>query len=93
LWSTTFTLDKLDDKLSTMTLIHTLPEDYNLFVSSLLLKDNLNKAAVQIVFVCKNNQYRCQYISWLRIMKTQLTIFFAHKVLELPLGNCAVWFL
>ena len=44
--STAFTLDKLDDKLGAMALIRALPEDYNLFVSSLLLKDNLNKAAV-----------------------------------------------
>ena len=45
-------MDKLDDKLGAMGLIQALPEDYNLFVSSLLLKDDLDKAAVQIAFVC-----------------------------------------
>jgi len=41
--STAFTLDKLDDELSAMALIQALSEDYNLFVSSLLLKDDLDK--------------------------------------------------
>jgi len=56
--STAFTLDKLDDKLSTMALIQALPEDYNSFVLSLLLKDDLDKAVVQIAFVRKDNQHR-----------------------------------
>jgi len=41
-----------------MVLIRALPEDYNSFVSSLLLKDNLDKAAVQIAFVREDNQRR-----------------------------------
>jgi len=41
-----------------MALIRALPEDYNLFVSSLSLKDDLDKAAVQIVFVREDNQRR-----------------------------------
>jgi len=51
LWSIGFTLDKLDDELATMALIRALPDDYNLFVSSLLLKDDLDKITVQNVFV------------------------------------------
>jgi len=49
--TTAFTLDKLDNELGAMALIRALPEDYNSFVSSLLLKDDLDKAAVQIAFV------------------------------------------
>ena len=56
--STTFTLDKLDDELGAMALIRALPDDYNSFVSSLLLKDDLDKAAVQIAFVREDNQRR-----------------------------------
>ena len=52
--STAFTLDKLDDQLGAMVLIRALPDDYNSFVSSLLLKDDLDKAAVQIAFVCED---------------------------------------
>jgi hypothetical protein len=39
--SNNVTLDKLDDKLGSMMLIRALPDDYNGFVSSLLLKDDL----------------------------------------------------
>jgi len=53
-----FTLDKLDDELASMTLIQALPDDYNLFVSSLLLKDNLDKMTVQNAFVREDNQCR-----------------------------------
>ena len=41
-----------------MTLIRALPDDYNGFVSSLLLKDDLDKAAVQNAFVREDNQRR-----------------------------------
>src|SRR5467141_1473569 len=41
-----------------MALIRALPEDYNSFVSSLLLKDDLDKAAVQIACVREDNQRR-----------------------------------
>ena len=54
--STGFTLDQLDDELASMTLIRALPDDYNAFVSSLLLKDDLDKIAVQNAFVCEDNQ-------------------------------------
>jgi hypothetical protein len=57
--STGFTLDKLDDELASMTLICALPDDYNSFVSSLLLKDDLDKAAVQNAFVREDNQRKC----------------------------------
>ena len=59
--STGFTLDQLDDELASMTLIQALPDDYNAFVSSLLLKDDLDKIAVQNAFVREDNQRkRCQ---------------------------------
>jgi len=51
-----FTLDKLDDELASMTLIRALPNDYNSFISSLLLKDDLDKVAVQNVFVHEDNK-------------------------------------
>jgi len=54
--STGFTLDQLDDELASMTLIRALPDDYNAFVSSLLLKDDLDKIAVQNAFVREDNQ-------------------------------------
>jgi len=44
--STAFTLDKLDDELGAMALIRALPDDYNSFVSSVLLKDDLDKACL-----------------------------------------------
>jgi hypothetical protein len=39
-----------------MTLIRALPDDYNAFVSSLLLKDDLDKISVQNAFVREDNQ-------------------------------------
>ena len=56
--STGFTLDKLDDELASMMLIRALPDDYNGFVSSLLLKDDLDKFSVQNVFVREDTQRR-----------------------------------
>ena len=56
--SSTFTLDKLDNERGAMALIHTLPDNYNSFGSSLLLKDDLDKAVVQITFVREDNQHR-----------------------------------
>jgi len=56
--STAFILDKLDDKHGAMSLIQALPEYYNSFVSSLLLKDDLDKAAVKIAFVREDNKRR-----------------------------------
>src|SRR5258708_7963201 len=54
-----FTLDKLDDELASMTLIRALSENYNLFVSFLLLKDDLEKITVQNAFIREDNQCRC----------------------------------
>ena len=51
-------MDKLGDELGAMALIRALPEDYNSFVSSILLKDDLDKAAVQIAFMREDNQCR-----------------------------------
>jgi len=45
-----FSLDKLDNQLGAMVLIRALSENYKSCVSSVLLKNNLDKAAVQIVF-------------------------------------------
>ena len=53
-----FTLDKLDDELASMTLIRALPDDYNAFVSSLLLQDDLDKVSVQNAFVREDHQRR-----------------------------------
>ena len=59
--STGFTQDQLDNELASMMLIQALPDDYNAFVSSLLLKDDLDKIAVQNAFVCEDNQRKhCQ---------------------------------
>jgi hypothetical protein len=55
---TAFTLDLLDDELASMTLIRALPEEYNSFVSSLLLKDDLDKISVQNAFVREDTQRR-----------------------------------
>jgi hypothetical protein len=41
-----FTLAQLDAELASMALIRALPEDYNTFVSSLLLQDKLEKATI-----------------------------------------------
>jgi len=54
-----FTLNKLDDELASMMLIQALPDDYNSFVLSLLLKDDLDKMTVQNAFVREDNQRRC----------------------------------
>jgi hypothetical protein len=53
-----FTLDKLDDELASMTLIRALPDDYNAFVLSLLLQDDLDKFSVQNAFVREDFQRR-----------------------------------
>ena len=58
LQSSAFTLDKLDDELGPMALIRTLPDNYNLFVSSLLLKDGLDKAVVQIAKITSTDVAR-----------------------------------
>ncbi|PFH44982.1 hypothetical protein AMATHDRAFT_164154 [Amanita thiersii Skay4041] len=51
-----FTLDSLDSELASMTLIRALPEEYNSFVSSLLLKDNLDKDTIKQSFVTEEIQ-------------------------------------
>ncbi len=56
--STGFTLDKLDNELASMTLIRALPDDYNAFVSSLLLRDDLDQIAVQNAFIREDHQRR-----------------------------------
>ena len=45
-----FTLDKLDEELLCMTMVRALPEDYNHFVSSLMLRDNLDKSSITQAF-------------------------------------------
>src|SRR3981189_656743 len=46
-----FTLEKLDEELACMSLIRSLPEEYNNFTSSLLLLDSLDKTKLQTAFV------------------------------------------
>ena len=46
-----FTLEKLDEELTCMSLIRSLPEEYNNFTSSLLLLDSLDKTKLQTAFV------------------------------------------
>ena len=41
-----FTLDKLDEELLCMAMVRALPEDYSHFVSSLMLRDNLDKSTI-----------------------------------------------
>ena len=48
----------ITDELASMTLIRALPDNYNAFLSSLLLKDDLDKAAVQNAFAHEDNQCR-----------------------------------
>ena len=48
----------LDDELASMTLIRALPDDYNGFISSLLLKDKLDKSTVQSAFITQEIQQR-----------------------------------
>jgi hypothetical protein len=54
----TFTLDMLDDKLASMALIRSLPEEYSGFTSSLLLMDKLGKTTVHQAFVTEDLQRR-----------------------------------
>jgi len=51
-----FTLEKLDEELASMACIRALPQDYGSFISSLLLKDTLDKAAVYQAFVTEEIQ-------------------------------------
>jgi hypothetical protein len=45
-----FSLDDLDNELLCMTMIRALPEDYNHFVSSLMLRDKLDKSSITHAF-------------------------------------------
>ena len=45
-------INQVDDALHHIRNLRALPDDYNSFVSSLLLKDNLDKTVIQNVFVC-----------------------------------------
>ena len=56
---TSFSLEQLDKELAAMVLIRALPEEYNTFVSSLLLLDKLDKKTVQDVFITEEIQ-RCR---------------------------------
>ena len=47
----TFSLKDLDDELVCMALIHSLPEEYSHFTSSLLLLDTLDKNKLQSTFM------------------------------------------
>jgi len=54
-----FILKKLDEELASMACIRALSEDYGSFISSLLLKDTLDKAAVHQAFVTEEIQCCC----------------------------------
>ena len=51
-----FTLDMLDEELFCMTMIRSLPEDYNNLVTSLLLKGTLDKNTIIQAFQTEENQ-------------------------------------
>jgi len=53
-----FSITQLDDELASMAMIRALPEEFSGFSSSLLLKDNLDKATVQQAFVTEETQRR-----------------------------------
>ncbi|KNZ80298.1 hypothetical protein J132_06414 [Termitomyces sp. J132] len=59
LHSKDFDIAKLDNELASMTLIRVLPDDFSAFVSTLLLKDNLDKAKVHQAFVTEETQCCC----------------------------------
>jgi hypothetical protein len=51
-----FTLTQLDEELFCMTMIRSLPEDYNNLVTSLLLKGSLDKDTIIQAFQTEENQ-------------------------------------
>jgi hypothetical protein len=51
-----FDLKSLDEKLACMCLIRALPDNYSAFISSLLLKDKLDKSTIHQAFVTKDLQ-------------------------------------
>jgi hypothetical protein len=53
-----FTLDKLDEELTSMAMIRSLPDDYASFVSSLLVMDKLEKSTIQQAFHTEETQRR-----------------------------------
>ena len=53
-----FDIAKLDNELASMALIRALPEEFSAFVSTLLLKDDLDKAKIHQAFVTEETQRR-----------------------------------
>ncbi|KNZ72084.1 hypothetical protein J132_04365 [Termitomyces sp. J132] len=53
-----FDIAKLDNELASMALIRALPDDFSAFVSTLLLKDDLDKAKIHQAFVTEETQPR-----------------------------------
>ena len=53
-----FDIKQLDNELASMALIRALPEEYSAFVSTLLLKDDLDKAKIHQAFVTEDIQHR-----------------------------------
>ncbi|KZT22071.1 hypothetical protein NEOLEDRAFT_1072190, partial [Neolentinus lepideus HHB14362 ss-1] len=51
-----FTINSLDNDLTSMALIHALPAEYNNFISSLLLLDSLNLSKLQSTFQNEESQ-------------------------------------
>jgi hypothetical protein len=58
-----FTLANLDDELFCMTMIRSLPEEYNTLVTSLLLKGSLSKDTIIEAFQTEENQRQHRAIS------------------------------
>jgi LTR polyprotein gag-polypeptide-like protein len=54
--SDAFTLDQLDKELQVMAMLRSLPEEYNHFVSSLLIQDKLEKTTVLEAFLTYQTQ-------------------------------------
>ena len=51
-----FTLEKMDQELACMAMIHALPEDYSSFMSATLLLTDLNKEKLQSAFMTEEAQ-------------------------------------
>ncbi|KNZ75973.1 hypothetical protein J132_00722 [Termitomyces sp. J132] len=54
-----FDIAKLDNELASMVVIRALPDDFSAFVSTLLLKDDLDKAKIHQAFVTEETQCCC----------------------------------
>ena len=70
-----FTLDKLDEELASMACIRALGDDYSAFISSLLLKDNLDKATIHQAFVTEETQRKRRAVDSSHLAMSALSSF------------------